>query len=344
VGHIIETFSLTKRFSKAKSFRSLLRFRRQEDLTAVDRVTLQIREGELFGLLGPNGAGKTTLIKMLCTLILPSEGRALVDGEDVVAGAAAVKSMIGLVDCQERSFFWRLSGWQNLEFFATLYGLRSAEAEERIAALLDLVGLTEHAGLRVLGYSSGMRQKLAVARGLLAMPRLIFMDEPTRGLDPVTARELRAFIRDTLVAELGRTVVLVTHHIEEAEELCDRVAIMNHGQVVACGPTEEIKRRLAVHQEYRLRVAHLPATALDGLRAIPGVAGLRWTTSGPHGLNVELLLENEAGALPEVIRSIVSQGGDVQHCDALGFSLEQAFVQLVNDGGDGLQGAGLYQA
>jgi len=133
VKNIVETFSLTKRFSQSQNYRALFRFRRQEDLTAVNSVTLQIREGELFGLLGPNGAGKTTLIKMLCTLILPSEGRALVGGKDVVTEAAAVKPLIGLVDCQEHSFFWRLSGRKNLQFFAALYGLHGARADERIA-------------------------------------------------------------------------------------------------------------------------------------------------------------------------------------------------------------------
>lgn len=244
VRNIVETFSLTKRFSSSKNYRALLRLRRQEDLTAVDSVTLHIREGELFGLLGPNGAGKTTLIKMLCTLILPSEGRALVCGRDIVTEAGVVKRLIGLVDCQERSFFWRLSGRQNLQFFAALYGLRGAQARQRITELLALVRLDEHADRRFMNYSTGMRQKLALARGLLPDPPLVFMDEPTRSLDPVSARELRIFIRETLVERLGRTVVLVTHRLEEAQELCDRVAIMNHGRIIACGPVAEIKQHM----------------------------------------------------------------------------------------------------
>jgi ABC-2 type transport system ATP-binding protein len=334
--NIVETFSLTKRFSKSRNYRALLRFRRQEDLTAVDSVTLQIREGELFGLLGPNGAGKTTLIKMLCTLILPSEGRALVCGKDVVTEAAAVKPLIGLVDCQERSFFWRLSGRQNLEFFAALYGLRGAEADERMAEVLALVELSDHADRRFMGYSTGMRQKLAVARGLLAMPRVIFMDEPTRSLDPVIAHDLRTFIRETLVEKLGRTVVLVTHRLEEAEELCDRVAIMNHGRIIACGPVAEIKQRIPARQKYHLQVRHLPPKALDGLKATPGVVQLQCTVSNPHGLDLELVLANEKETLPPVIRFIVSHGGDVQRCQAQGLSLEEAFVHLVRGDRDEL--------
>jgi ABC-2 type transport system ATP-binding protein len=336
VPNIVETFSLTKRFSKLRNYRALLRFRRQEDLTAVDAVTLQIEEGELFGLLGPNGAGKTTLIKMLCTLILPSEGHALVCGKDVVVEAAAVKPLIGLVDCQERSFFWRLSGRQNLEFFAALHDLRGAEADERIAQLLALVGLSDHADRRFMGYSSGMRQKLAVARGLLAMPRVVFMDEPTRGLDPVIAHDLRAFIRETLVEKLGRTVVLVTHRLEEAEELCDRVAIMDQGRIIACGPVAEIKQRITVRQRYHLHVQHLSPKALDGLRAIPGVVQLQWATGNPYGLNLELVLNDEKQALPLVMRYLVSQGSDVQRCQAQDLSLEQAFVHLVRGDKDEL--------
>ncbi|MDY7077079.1 MAG: ABC transporter ATP-binding protein [Chloroflexota bacterium] len=335
MSNVVETFSLTKRFSQAQNYRALFRFQRQEDLTAVDSVTLQIREGELFGLLGPNGAGKTTLIKMLCTLILPSEGRALVLDKDVVAEATAVKPLIGLVDCQERSFFWRLSGRQNLQFFAALYGLHGAEANERIAELLSLVELSEHADRRFTGYSTGMRQKLAVARGLLAKPRVVFMDEPTRSLDPVIARDLRAFIRETLVDRLGRTVVLVTHRLEEAEEMCDRVAIMNHGRIIACGPVTEIKQLIPVRQKVHLHVQRLSPQAFGGLRAIPGVVQLQWATGNPDNLTLELVLADEKETLPPVMRFIVSHGGDIQRCQAQDLSLEEAFIHLVKGNQDG---------
>lgn len=326
---IIETFALTKRFSKMRNYRALLRFRRQENLTAVDAVSLRIGEGEVFGLLGPNGAGKTTLVKMLCTLILPTEGRALIDGNDVVANAAAARQRIGLIDCQERSFFWRLSGRQNLEFFAALYNLRGPQADRRIAELLDLVGLSDHADRQFMHYSSGMRQKLAIARGLLAMPPIVFMDEPTRSLDPVIAHELRVFIRETLVQALGRTVVLVTHRLEEAEELCQRVAIMNHGKIIACGPVEQIKQRITARQRYRLVVQNLRSHTLESLRDIPGVVQVQWSEDHSHGLEVALVLAEEQAALPAVIRFIVAHGGDIQQCQTERVSLEEAFVHLV---------------
>jgi ABC-2 type transport system ATP-binding protein len=157
------------------------------------------------------------------------------------------------------------------------------------------------------------------------------MDEPTRSLDPMIANDLRTFIRETLVEGLGRTVVLVTHRLEEAEELCDRVGIINRGRLIACGPVLEIKQRFPVRQRYRLDVQHLPFKALAELEGITGVVELQWTTGNPHSLSLDLLLADEKETLPSVIRSIVTQGGDIQHCRAQGVSLEEAFIHLVRD-------------
>jgi ABC-2 type transport system ATP-binding protein len=327
--NIIETFSLTKRFSTAESYKALFRVRRNAAFTAVDQVSLQIGEGELFGLLGANGAGKTTLIKILCTLILPSEGRAVIAGRDVVNEAKAIRPLIGLVNTEERSFFWRLSGRQNLEFFASLHGLHGARAGDRITELLKLVGLIEHQHNRFMGYSSGMKQKLAIARGLLSLPPVIFMDEPTRSLDPLSARELRTFIREVLINQLGRTVVLVTHRLEEAEELCDRVAIIKQGKILACGPIAEIKQHVTARQRYQIKVQALPSPALEGLKAIPGVVQLQYKNGVLPVTEIDLTLNDENETLPEVMHYLVTQGGRVQACHAQRLSLEDAFVQLV---------------
>lgn len=328
---IIETHGLTKRFSTATNYRALFRLGRVEDLTAVDAVSLHIAPGELFGLLGPNGAGKTTLVKMLCTLVLPSEGRATVAGFDVQRDAAAVRQVIGLINAEERSFFWRLTGRENLKFFAALHNLHGSAANRRIAELLELTGLTAQADRRFMGYSSGMRQKLAVARGLLSLPPIILMDEPTRSLDPVSARELRDFVRRTLVEKMGRTVLLVTHRLEEAESLCDRVAIMNHGRIVACGPVTDIKRRVAARRRYRLQVSRLPAAALNELRALPGVADVQARNGTPDTVNLALTLADEARALPPALRYIVAHGADILRCETEPVSLEEAFVHLVQE-------------
>jgi len=332
---VIETHALTKAFSRRTDYRALWRLGRRDDLVAVDAVDLTVQEGELFGLLGPNGAGKTTLTKLLCTLILPTSGRATVCGHDVVAEAPAVREQVGLVDCQERSFFWRLSGWENLLFFASLVGLHGAQARRRIAEMVDLVGLEGDIDRRFMAYSSGMRQRLAIARGLLAMPLVVFMDEPTRSLDPVTARDLRRFIREMLVDALGRTVVLVTHRLEEAEELCDRVAIMNHGRVLACSRADDIKRRVSARLRYTLRVRRLAPDALEPLRWAPGVADLRMADANSHGVELQLLLADEDACLPGLIREIVGLGGDIVHCQSQGLTLEEAFVQIVRGTDDG---------
>jgi ABC-2 type transport system ATP-binding protein len=328
---MIETFGLTKRFSTLKNYRALLRFRRQETLTAVDAVTLRVHAGEVFGLLGPNGAGKTTLVKLLCSLILPSAGRALIAGRDVVAEAAAARRCIGLIDCQERSFFWRLTGRQNLEFFAAIHNLQGAVAQRRIDEVLALVGLRAAAERKFMHYSTGMRQKLAIARGLLPMPPILLMDEPTRSLDPVAAHDLRRFIRETLVGELGRTVLLVTHHLEEAEELCTRVAIMNRGQIIAGGTIAAIRQQVTARQRYHLQVQHLRPTLPAHLRELPGVVQADWSQPDATTTVIDLWLSDERTALPEVLRLIVQQGGDIQQCHAGQLSLEEVFMSLVRE-------------
>lgn len=327
--YIVETVNLTKRFSKETNYRALLRLKRQETITAVDAVNLQIREGELFGLLGANGAGKTTLVKILCTLILPTEGQAFVSGKDVVAEATAVRQMIGLIDTNERSFFWRLSGRHNLEFFAALHGLTGMAAQTRINELLDMLGLSHAADQRFFGYSSGMRQKLAIARGLLAVPRIILLDEPTRSLDPVSAHELRTFVNTVLVKQLGHTVLLVTHRLEEAEALCDRVAIMKAGKLIACGPVTEIKQYVTARHQYRLQVQHLPPAEVQNLAQLPGIVQLDYTTEADGRVDMKLILSDEKEILPFVLQFIVTHGGHIQHCQAQMVSLEKAFVQLV---------------
>lgn len=330
--HIIETFALTKRFHRSAGYRDLLlRPFRQEEITAVRGATLQVQEGELFGLLGPNGAGKTTLIKMLCTLILPSDGTARVGGYDVVSEAEQVKRLVGLVNCEERSFFWRLTGRQNLEFFAALYNLRPREAYRRIEELLALVGLTDCADRRFHGYSTGMRQRLAIARGLLSMPPILFMDEPTRSLDPISAQELRAFVRKQLVDALGRTVVLVTQRLEEAEELCDRIAVMNKGRIIVCGTVAELKSRIRAERLYEVELGDLPTRSLEGLRSVPGVVKFTHTSARLASTTLRVALDGDERALSRVLNYVLSNGGNILSCRFCELSLEEAFIDLVQE-------------
>ena len=213
-------------------------------ITSLDSVSIQVREGEVLGLLGPNGAGKSTLIKILCTLILPTEGRAYVNGYDVARDSSRVRRSIGFITTDERSFYWRLSGKENLLFFATLHNMRPAKARSKAEELLKIVHLEKRADDLFLSYSAGMKQRMAIARGLLNDPEVLFMDEPTRSLDPGAAKNLRDFIKEQIVKEQGKTVFLCTHQLDEAEQLCDRVAILDEGRIKAIGKPGEMKSSL----------------------------------------------------------------------------------------------------
>ena len=240
---LIEIFRLTKIFHPLQlRLRSLRPLRRQSPVCALQEVTLTARRGEILGLLGTNGAGKTTLLKILATVVLPTAGRALVGGQDVCRQANRVRALIGLIAGEERSFYWRLTGRQNLEFFAAFQGLDARAAAVRIERLRDELGL-EALDRRFGPYSTGMKHRLAIARSLLHEPQLLLLDEPTRSLDPLAAAHLRRLIRDRLVVAQGRTAVLATHNLQEAEELCDRIAILHRGRLVGCGTMEELRRQ-----------------------------------------------------------------------------------------------------
>src|SRR5437016_2299903 len=214
--------------------------RRVKEIEAVKGVTFEIEPGELFGLLGPNGAGKTTTIKMLITLLIPTAGTARVLGLDVVKDAREVRKRIGYVFGGDRGVYERLSGYDNLRYFAELYGVPPKLQKRRIEELLDLVGLKGREHERAEGYSRGMKQRLHVARGLLHDPEVLFLDEPTIGLDPVGARDVRSTIASLTAA--GKTVLLTTHYMFEADALCDRIAVITKGSIVAEGTPLDLKR------------------------------------------------------------------------------------------------------
>jgi ABC-2 type transport system ATP-binding protein len=243
--------------------------RRVKEIEAVRGVSFEIAKGELFGLLGPNGAGKTTTIKMLITLLIPTAGEARVLGYDVVKQAREVRKRIGYVFGGERGVYERLSGYDNLRYFAELYGVPGREQKQRIAELLDLVGLTGREHERTEGYSRGMKQRLHVARGLLHNPQVIFLDEPTIGLDPVGARELRATI--AALADAGKTILLTTHYMFEADALCDRIAVINRGEIVAEGTPAQLKSRVESGRVVEVEVYGVPETTVDRLRHLEGV-------------------------------------------------------------------------
>jgi ABC-2 type transport system ATP-binding protein len=224
--------NLVKRYPVFGGFRDIVRrpFRRPTT-TALDGLSLQVGRGRAFCLLGPNGAGKTTLIKILTTLVIPDGGRAFVNGHDVVRRPALVKDAVGYAINDERSFYWRLTGRQNLEFFGALVGLRGAARDRKISEVFGLTGLEAAADLRFNAYSTGMRQMLAFARALLTDADILFVDEPTRSLDPLAADKIRAFLRRELVERRGKTVFWATHDLAEAASMAHEIAIIDRGRI-----------------------------------------------------------------------------------------------------------------
>ena len=327
----IETFGLTKRFAKGRGLRDLLFASRPgKEVTAVDRVNLAIEKGELFGLLGPNGAGKTTLIKLLCTLIVPTSGTARVSGYDLQQ-EEAIKASVGLVSGDERSFYWRLSGRRNLEFFASLHGLPARQKHRRVEEVLELMELREVADETFQTYSTGMRQRLSLARGLLNNPKILFLDEPTKSLDPIATRHLHDFIKDRLVGERGVTVFLTTHRLEEAEQLCRRIAIMDKGRIRACGTISELRRVLRKGERYSLRISGLSEALQDKLASL--VASLKIL---PLDIETTLLEFDTLGGeetLSEVIEAVHNYGGRIRAVSSQATPLEEVFAHLTREEG-----------
>ena len=315
----VEAIDLRRTFTtRSGTFR-----RTRKDVEAVKRVSFEIAPGELFGLLGPNGAGKTTTIKMLITLLIPTSGSATVLGHDVVTDVREVRRRIGYVFGGDRGLYERLSGLDNLRYFAELYGVPPREQRARIGELLELVGLTGREEERVEGYSRGMRQRLHIARGLLHDPDVIFLDEPTIGIDPVGARELRATIAG--LREQGKTVLLTTHYMFEADELCDRIAVIRAGEIVAEGTPAELKGLVSAGRVLEVETYGVAETPSRRAR----VGGVRTVAVEDRGQAQMLVVLVEPGA--EVTQSVLAQLGEtrvgrVSHRDP---SLEDAYVELV---------------
>ena len=257
VGPAIFAENLIKRYPIFRGFREIiLKPFGRRTVTALDGLDLEVGRGRVFCLLGPNGAGKTTLIKVLATLVLPDGGRAMVEGHDVACEPGPAKRAVGYAVSDERSFYWRLTGRQNLEFFGALYGLRGRARERRIDEVLRIVGLDEAADLRFNGYSTGMRQMLGFARALLADAAILLVDEPTRSLDPQAADRIRSFLREELAGRQGKTILWATHDLGEAADCADDIAVISRGRIRLRGPAASLAGggRSSLRQAYEQAV------------------------------------------------------------------------------------------
>ena len=326
---LVRLEGLSKRFPVRRGWKAALRNPGGTEWAQVVRdVRCDIGAGECFGLLGPNGAGKTTLFKMLATLVLPDEGTATVAGFDVVRHAPAVRGVLTPVIADERSLYWRLSARENLRLFASLHGLHGSAAAGRIAELLAIVELPDTRKM-VGTFSSGMKQRLLIARALIARPRVLLLDEPTRSLDPISARGLRAFLREEIAGRQGCTVLLATHSADEALELCDRVAVLHRGRIRAIGPASTLTAELGDNRHrFWIRGDVRPALALLGAE------GLAREIGAPVGdadgwLKVEMDVEGGLDATARIIASLTRSRVAVGRAERVPLGLADLLERVV---------------
>lgn len=325
----VETKALTKAYRVVGSLVAMFRAGASREVVAVDRASLTVGMGEIFGLVGPNGAGKTTLINLLCTLAIPTAGTARVGGRDVVQDPTGVRRLIGLVTSNERSFYWRLSGRQNLRFFAELYRMPPREIAGRIEELMASLDLGAYADRRFDSYSTGIRQRLAFARALLPRPPILFMDEPTKGLDPVAATELIRLIRERIMAIWGPTIIITSHNLQEIEQLCDRIAVMSRGRIIRCGSLDELRRSVCAYETYRLTVGKLPTGSVETIGGLSGVLGLRKARNNGN-LQLDLQLNGGDKVLSTVLQTVLAAGGEVYRCREIPISLQEVFSRIIS--------------
>jgi ABC-2 type transport system ATP-binding protein len=335
-GPLVRVRALTKRFAPRAPIRDIVRFApRAPAVAVVDRVTLDVMPGEVFGLLGPNGAGKTTIFKMLATMIAPDEGTAHVGVFDIARDPAAVRGVLASVPADERSLNWRLTARENLALFAALQHVPRTEVLDRLAWALATVSLAETGNKRVGEFSSGMRQRLLIARALLTQPKVLLLDEPTRTLDPLSARELRRFLREELVARLGCTILLATHNTDEAFTFCDRVALLHRGRVLANGQAADLAARYG-EERYRVLARGDVASAMASLERrglVERVLPLETTADG-WSLHV-CTIAGDPSRSAMVLRGIVDRGIDVARLERVETSLADLITRIIGANSEG---------
>jgi ABC-2 type transport system ATP-binding protein len=305
------------------------------EFVALDGVTLEVPPGELFGLLGPNGAGKTTLIKILTTLLAPTSGHAWVDGHDVAADPFSVRPKINMVSGGETSGYGILNVKENLWLFSRIYGIPTAEVNRRIEEMLDVVQMADKATSRVSHLSTGQRQKMNFCRGFITDPKILFLDEPTLGLDVTSARAIRKYLRQWMGERPDRTLLLTTHYMAEADELCDRLAIIDSGKVLACDTPANLKRLVQKHRLFEISVEP-GATPLPDVAKLPGVHSATRTDT-PTTADLRVSLDDES-AVGGVVQAVVQSGAKILTLNKVEPTLEDVFIQLVGRKLDAVSG------
>ena len=318
----VETNALTRTFGAR---------RKEREVLALQGIDLRVEQGECFGLLGPNGAGKTTLIKILTTLLLPTSGGATVAGYDVVRDPLNVRRRINMVSGGDSSGYGILTVRETLDLFARLYGVPGKESRRRADALLAMTGLAEKADTRLSSLSTGMKQKLNFARGFMSDPEIIFLDEPTLGLDVEASRDVRAFIARWVRERPERSVLLTTHYMVEADELCGRVAIIDKGRILALDTPHALKRSVPMEPVFELQVGSGGAE-LEGLRDVLGIRSMSHHAHPATGAIELKIVVDEDQVIGEVLGKLKAMGAPVLHLAKSEPTLETVFVHMVGRG------------
>jgi len=310
------------------------------DHAAVDGVSFDIREGEIFGLLGPNGAGKTTTISMISCLLAPSSGTVIVDGASVTAEPRKVKCALGVVP-QEIALYPTLTALENLMFWGRMYGLGGKLLEERVVEALETAGLADRAKERIETYSGGMKRRINIAAGIMHHPRVLLMDEPTVGIDPQSRNHILETVKE--LNRRGMTVLYTSHYMEEVEFLCDRVGIVDHGRLIALGTIEELKRLVGDENVISVRLAELPDGVLEAIRAFPLVDSVSTAAAGDaaepkegedatapdgEGVTIEVLSKDSGTVIADVVGALGRSGARILAVDVREPNLESVFLHL----------------
>jgi len=336
---MIEAQNLVKKFAQKKKNNGKngdapkklgLPFSKKEPkqwLTAVDGVSLEIPQGEIFGLLGPNGAGKTTTIRILCTLLEPTSGTALVNGYDIQKQATSVRQSLGTVLAGDRSIYWKMTGRENLEYFAALYHIPPKIAKQRIDELLERMELTGRADELVEKYSTGMKQRIALSKALIARPPILLLDEPTLGLDPQAARMVRELVAS--LKEEGHTVLLTTHYMEEADQLSGRIGIIDNGKIIALDTPGNLKEKIEQKDLIRLEVSGWDDDMNSKIKTLDGIDTFITRYTGADSLwEINIQAENSRKLIPNLVSNLNSNGTSLVNMNIVKPSLEDVFIHL----------------
>ncbi len=320
----VETKSLTRVFNPKKK-------KEGKSVTALASVDLKIERGELFGLLGPNGAGKTTLLKILSTLLLPTSGNAYVAGFDVAKDFYEVRKRINMISGGEVSGYGLLTVRENLWMFSQFYGIKSEIAFKRIDDMLDLFGMADKKNEKVRTLSTGQRQKMNVIRGFVTDPEIIFLDEPTLGLDVNASRVIREYIVDWVRKKDGnKTVLLTTHYMAEADELCERIAIIDGGKILACDTPENLKKLVHMNRTFKLDVTFMKDKS--SLGSIKGVDNFTFHDDSEKELTSLRFVLTDESAVSDIVSVVLGRGAKIVSLQKTEPTLEDVFIKMVGKG------------